>query len=163
MPHVRSKKLSGWRGLPAQLIVAYLNIPVAVLGRHGGTVYGSEANAPTFGARTQSLVVACRAAKSLRAAMAWVANTVAAISAADTKVILVICFSIWWRKPRKRSAPCCEERPTLGEISSRSFNKAGAWAVTSGDGGGHGHRNSRTLPKSGEGLSLSQSGGCAEG
>jgi hypothetical protein len=161
MPHVRSKKLSGWRGLPARLIVAYLNIPVAVLGRHGGTVYGSEANAPTFGARTQSLVVACRAAESLRAAMAWVANTVAAISAADTKVILVICFSIWWQKPRKRSAPCCEERPALGEISSRSFNKAGAWAVTSGDGGGHGHRNFRTLPESGEGLS--QSGGCAEG
>ena len=48
------------------------------------------------------------------------------------------CFSIWWQKPRKRSAPCCEERPALGEISSRSFNKAGAAAVTSGDGGGHG-------------------------
>jgi hypothetical protein len=39
----------------------------------------------------------------------------------------------------------------LGEISSRSFNKAGA--VTSGDVGGHGHRNFRTLPESGEGLS----------
>jgi hypothetical protein len=88
--HVRSKKLSGWRGLPARLFVAYWNVSVAVLGRHGGTVYGSEANAPTFGARTQSLVVACRAAESLRAAMAWVANRVAAISAADTKVILVI-------------------------------------------------------------------------
>jgi hypothetical protein len=138
MPHVRSKKLSGWRGLPARLFVAYWNVSVAVLGRHGGTVYGSEANAPTFGARTQSLVVACRAAESLRAAMAWVANTVAAISAADTKVILVICFSIWWQKPRKRSAPCCEERPALGEISSRSFNKTGACTVTSGDGGGHG-------------------------
>ena len=74
---------------------------MAVLGRHGGTVYGSEANAPMFGARTQSLVVACRAATSLRAATAWVANTIAAISAADMKVILVICFSIWWQKPRK--------------------------------------------------------------
>src|ERR1700752_391829 len=72
---------------------------------HGGTVYGSEANAPTFGARTQSLVVACRAAESLRAAMAWVANTVAAINAADTKVILVICLAIWWQEPRKSSAP----------------------------------------------------------
>src|SRR5947209_16210222 len=95
MPHVRSKKLSGWRGLPARLFVAYWNVSVALLGRHGGTVYGSEANAPTLGARTQSLVVACRAAESLRAAMAWVANTVAAISAADT-IILVICLSIWW-------------------------------------------------------------------
>src|SRR5690349_5690807 len=72
---------------------------------HGGTVYGSEANAPTFGARTQSLAVACRAAESLRSAMAWVANKVAAISAADTKVILIICFSIWWQEPRKSSAP----------------------------------------------------------
>src|SRR5258706_14874640 len=100
-PMCGRKKLSGWRGLPAQLFVVYWNV---VLGRHGGTVYGSEANAPTFGARTQSLVVACRAATSVRAAMAWVANTVAAISAAVTKVIFVICFSIWWQKPRKRSS-----------------------------------------------------------
>ena len=46
------------------------------LGSQGGTVYGSEANAPTSGARTQSLalaeavVVARRAATSLPAAMA---------------------------------------------------------------------------------------------
>jgi hypothetical protein len=58
---VRSKKLSGWRGLPARLLVVYWNV---MLGRHGGTVYGSEANAPMFGARIQSLVVACRAAAS---------------------------------------------------------------------------------------------------
>ena len=38
MPHVRSKKFSGWRGLPARLFVAYWNVSVAVLGRHGGTV-----------------------------------------------------------------------------------------------------------------------------
>ncbi len=118
------EKLSGWRGLPARLFVAYWNVSVAVLGRHGGTVYGSEANAPTFGARTQSLVVACRAAESLRAAMAWVANRVAAISAADTKVILVICLSIWWQKPSKRSTSCYEERPAFGDISSRAFNEA---------------------------------------
>jgi hypothetical protein len=128
------KKPSGWRGLPAGLFVVYWNV---VLGRHGGTVYGSEANAPTFGARTQSLVVACCAATSVRAAMAWVANTVAAISAAVTKVILVICFSIWWQKPRKRSAPCCEERPAFGDIPSRAFNEARASVVTSSDGSGH--------------------------
>ena len=97
-PMCGRKKLSGWRGLPAQLFVVYWNV---VLGRHGGTVYGSEANAPTFGARTQSvtlvwgLVLACRAATSLRAATVWVVNTAAAISAADTKVTLVIVFSIW--------------------------------------------------------------------
>ena len=91
---VWSKKISGWRNLPARLFAAYWNVSVALLGRHGGTAYGFEANAPTFGARTQSLVVACRAAESLRAAMAWVANRVAAINAADIKVILVICFSI---------------------------------------------------------------------
>jgi hypothetical protein len=38
------------------------------------------------------LVVACRAATSLRAVMACVVNTAAVISAADTKVTLVICF-----------------------------------------------------------------------
>ena len=67
---------------------------MALLGRHGGTGYGSEPNAPTLAARTQSLVVARRAAESLRAAVAWVANTVAAINAASVKVILAICFSI---------------------------------------------------------------------
>jgi hypothetical protein len=60
---------------------------------------------------------------------------------------LVICFSIGWQKPRKRSAPCCEERPALGEISSRSFNKMGACAVTSGDGGGHGCARMRRAQK----------------
>jgi hypothetical protein len=127
-------------GLPrsaSPTLVAYWNVSVAVLGRHGGTVYGSEAYAPTFGARTQSLVVACRAAESLRAAMAWVANRVAAISAADTKVILVICLSIWWQKSGKRSTSCYEERPALGNISSRPFNEARASVVTSGDSGGH--------------------------
>src|ERR1700751_1537447 len=104
---------------------------------HGGRASGSEANAPTFGARTQSLVVACRTATSLRAAMAWVVNTVAATSAAGTRAILVICFSIWWQKQGKRSAPCWEERPAFGDISSRAFNEARASVVASSDGGAH--------------------------
>jgi len=33
---------SGWRGLPARLFVAYWSVSVAVLGMHGGRVYGSE-------------------------------------------------------------------------------------------------------------------------
>jgi len=71
-----------------------------VFGSQGGTVYGSEAKAPTSGARTQSLmlaeaVVVARCAPTwLPAAMAWVVNAAAAISAADRKVILVIIFSI---------------------------------------------------------------------
>jgi hypothetical protein len=32
------RKLPGWRGLPARLFVAYWNVSVAVLGRHGGIV-----------------------------------------------------------------------------------------------------------------------------
>jgi len=56
------------------------------------------ANAPTFGARTQSVMVwvlfmVCRAAALLLwAAWAWVVMTAAAINAADMKMTLVICF-----------------------------------------------------------------------
>jgi hypothetical protein len=123
-PICRRQKIAGWRGLPARLFVAYWNVSVAVLGRHRGTIIGIRGKRADVWSRTQSFAVACRAAESLRAAMAWVANTVAAISAADTKVILVICFSLWCQKPRKRSAPCCEDRPALGDISSRAFNEA---------------------------------------
>jgi hypothetical protein len=81
---------------------------LAVPGMHGGEVYGDEANAPTFGARTQSpawlvSVVAepCRGATLLRAAEASLAYAAAATSAAATMVILVIVFSTWWQKPGK--------------------------------------------------------------
>jgi hypothetical protein len=68
----------------------------------GGDVYGAEAYAPTFGARTHppsgfAIVVAeaCRGAIVLRAAEASLAYAAAATSAAAMKVTLVIGFSTW--------------------------------------------------------------------
>jgi len=67
-------------------------------GMHGGEVYGAEANAPTFGARTHApteavvaLVSVCRDATLLRAAEAAEAYALAAIRAA-TMVNLGIGF-----------------------------------------------------------------------
>ena len=62
-----------------------------VFGSQGGTVYGSEAYAPTFGARTQSLTLAAawRAATLLPAAMAWVVKAAAAISSPKKDTIKV--------------------------------------------------------------------------
>jgi hypothetical protein len=64
-------------------------------------------------------------------------NAPVALRGCLVRVSLVICFSIWWQKSGKRSTSCYEERPALGNISSRPFNEARASVVTSGDSGGH--------------------------
>ena len=70
---------------------------LALFGRHGGSAYGAEANAPALGARTQSAAppafaepIAWCEATSLRATAAWAVSAATAIKAADTKVNLVM-------------------------------------------------------------------------
>jgi hypothetical protein len=78
-------------------------------GSHGGLVYGSDANAPTFGARTQSRssraprgaltsdpLATCRYSR----AITGVVTMAAAISPADRTLNLVIQFLHWIQKPK---------------------------------------------------------------
>ena len=95
-------------------------------------MYGSEANAPTSGARTQSVTLACavvvapRAATLLPAAIAWVVNRAAATSAADKNVTLVMWFSMVKeaKEVRLLRFKCGEPCVVKSKISSRTFKHA---------------------------------------